>query len=78
MKKWYNIIDEVIQTHLFYRSNQRRQNMEKVSYQELLQLAYERINQKLFDEKLTEEQFAQLTIKEIEIWNEIQIERKCK
>lgn len=52
--------------------------MENVSYQELLQLAYERINQKLFDEKLTEEQFAQLTIKEIEIWNEIQIERKCK
>lgn len=52
--------------------------MENVSYQELLQLAYERINQKLFDEKLTEEQFAQLTIKEMEIWNEIQIERKCK
>lgn len=46
--------------------------MENVSYQELLQLAYERINEKLFDENLTEQQFAQLTKKEIEIWNEIQ------
>ena len=46
--------------------------MENVSYQEILQFAYERINEKLFDEKLTDEQFAQLTIKEMEIWNEIQ------
>lgn len=46
--------------------------MENVSYQELLQLAYERINEKLFDEKLTDEQFAQLTKKEIEIFKEIQ------
>lgn len=46
--------------------------MKNVSYQELLQLAYERINEKLFDEKLTDEQFAQLTIKEIEIFKEIQ------
>lgn len=52
--------------------------MENVSYQELLQLAYERINEKLFEEELTNEQFAQLTLKEIEIWNKIQIERKCE
>lgn len=50
----------------------RENKMENVSYQELLQLAYERINEKLFDENLTEQQFAQLTKKEIEIWNEIQ------
>lgn len=52
--------------------------MEKVSYQELLQLAYERINEKLYDEKLTDEQFAQLTIKEIEIWKEIQNHAKTQ
>lgn len=46
--------------------------MKKVSYQEILQLAYERINEMLFDEKLTDEQFAQLTKKEIEIWDEMQ------
>ena len=45
--------------------------MENVTYQEILHLAYERINEKLFDEKLTDEQFAQLTIKEIEIWKEM-------
>lgn len=52
--------------------------MQNLSYQEILQLAYERINEKLFDEKLTDEQFAQLTIKEIEIWKEIQNYAKTK
>lgn len=52
--------------------------MEKVSYQELLQLAYERINEKLFDEKLTDEQFAHLAIQEIEIWKEIQNHAKAQ
>lgn len=52
--------------------------MENVSYQELLQLAYERINEKLFDEKLTDEQFSQLTKKEIEIWKEIKNHAKTK
>lgn len=46
--------------------------MENVSYQEILQLAYERINEKLFEEKLTDEQFAHLALKEIEIWDEMQ------
>lgn len=78
MKKRYNIIDQGSQLHIIYKSNQRKQKMENVSYQELLQLAYERINEKLFEEELTNEQFAQLTLKEIEIWNKIQIERKCE
>ena len=52
--------------------------MENVSYQELLQLAYERINERLFDEKLNDEEFAQLTKKEIEIWKEIQNHAKAK
>lgn len=52
--------------------------MENVSYQELLQLAYERINEKLFDEKLNDEEFAQLTIKEIEICKEMQNHAKTE
>ena len=63
MKMWYNII---------VQRTKGDKKMKNVSYQELLQLAYERINEKLFEEKLTDEHFSQLAIKEIEIWDEMQ------